>query len=447
MNRLFGIAAALFVVASWTGIAPANGQEPPTGDFYGGYSLIVKSDRGTDFGLDIDHVRGMETGDAFLSIYWTATGMNCPPGFDPAFCDELSRTVPKPGGSGTVPEPETLGVLIEDNEAFIAFRIGAQGVPHLLVLHRMGPEVTARIYNRDRGVVADAKVAERSHLCEQSMCMAGRFQRLAENPKAALGVFSEKQAFLAQFNRADGRKAQTPPVDRLSFITGEWEMVAEEGESLGTIGLVLKDDRITGNGTVMERIVQGQPLDVTLYDVGVTDDGVHFRVTFDGGSEGGESFVPLLLTLPKEQGGTMRGSMRQGERFELVSLRFVAPYQGGQAPPTEPAAEPDVVLQPDTSSPAGVAAFSYDLAGVPDGKRLTLRAQPSPQGTRTGALPSGKRGLLVLACHPAIDDAAYEKADRAVQIALLSSRWCEVRDAEGHQQGFVKGRYLTPVVN
>ncbi|EFL88226.1 hypothetical protein [Ahrensia sp. R2A130] len=226
------------------------------------------------------------------------------------------------------------------------------------------------------------------------------------------------------------------------FLTGEWEMVSETSESLGNFGLVLRDGRVLGNGTLMESVLAGRRLAVRMQSVNITDDGVHLQVMFDEGGSGLKRVTPLLLTLPKRPGGPMRGSLREGERFALVTLRYVAAYQGGLAPPDEQA------QAASRSGPVqGATSYSYDLVGVPAGKRITLRAKPSGESTRVGALPADKRGLLMERCSPAIDGNHFDSVSHADRVALLAERWCEVRDVEGHQQGFIKGRYLTPVVN
>lgn len=439
MIMRFALTACLALSASLSAA-----QELPFGTFYGGYSLDVRSTKPADFSLDLDHVDGMTTGSAAISIFWMAVGKDCPTGFDDDFCRELLATVPAPGDTKPPLKPETLGVLIESQEAFIAFRIGSKGVPHVLILRREGGDVSARVIHRDRGTVAEAPVAQRSHLCEQAMCIGGRLERLAADPQTAFGVFRDPQAFMAQFSDANlSATDKAQPVDRLPLLRGEWEVLAANAESLGTIGLTLQDDKVFGNGTLMDHAVEGRPLSVLVRDVAITNDGAQLQVTFDAGGNGAKHVVPLLLTLPDSPGGSMRGSLRQGERFELVTLRFVASYQGGFAPPKEPETTPQYPPA-SRSSTLGATAWSYDLAGVPTGKRLTMREAPSPDAKRTGALISGQRGLLLIGCTPGIEASEFDRSDQKTRAAMLASRWCEVRDAEGHQRGYVKGRYLVP---
>ncbi|MFD0914799.1 hypothetical protein ACFQ14_00090 [Pseudahrensia aquimaris] len=413
--------------------ANASAQEPEFGSFYGGFSLDIRAKPRADFSVDIDHLKGMKTGEAFFSLDWQAVNEDCPRSFDTTFCRILKDASDARAGV------DSLGVTIAPNAASIAFKIGNRRQTYELTLRRENGRLQATIIDVKRGIVAEAPVAGRSHLCEQTMCMGNRLDALKANPKQARGVYNDP-SFLRTKSRRDARLTPAPPpqsVDRKSFLTGEWEVIGENGDTLGTLGIVVRDGKVLGNGDLMEAAVAGRKLAVRLRDVNVTQDGAHLQITFDEGGSGAKRVAPLLVTLPEKQGGPMRGSLRQGQRFELVTLRYKADYQGGRPPPQEPRPVPSKVPQPLKYMP-------YSLTGVPAGKRLTLRESPSATSSRIGSLPANTVNLLIKKCEPALDKDLFKAADLAGRKAQLASRWCQVHHVQTNRKGYVKGRYLQP---
>jgi uncharacterized protein YraI len=82
----------------------------------------------------------------------------------------------------------------------------------------------------------------------------------------------------------------------------------------------------------------------------------------------------------------------------------------------------------------------YRVVGVAPHSALNMRAAPSTDARRIGAIPAGTDGLRNLGCKGGLSFAEWQKADEAAREAGRRARWCRI--AFGGTEGWVAGRYL-----
>ncbi|HYF55965.1 MAG TPA: hypothetical protein VEA41_17045 [Salinarimonas sp.] len=86
------------------------------------------------------------------------------------------------------------------------------------------------------------------------------------------------------------------------------------------------------------------------------------------------------------------------------------------------------------ASPAPAEAGPMDVAGVPPGDVLNLRAEPSAEARKVGELPPDAKGLEIGRCQEIL-------RDRVVPAGTAgASRWCRV--TLGAQSGWANARFL-----
>lgn len=82
----------------------------------------------------------------------------------------------------------------------------------------------------------------------------------------------------------------------------------------------------------------------------------------------------------------------------------------------------------------------YRVVGVAPHSALNLRAAPSVDARRIGAIPAGTDGLRNLGCKGGLSFGEWQKADAAAREAGRRARWCRI--AFAGTDGRVAGRYL-----
>ena len=92
--------------------------------------------------------------------------------------------------------------------------------------------------------------------------------------------------------------------------------------------------------------------------------------------------------------------------------------RAGKTEQTE--AQPQEPLEGDLPA-IGIYRYQYSLAGVPEGRRLVLRAGPDKTSQNVGSLPSSATGMWIQECEPYVDSHAFEQASHAPSAASCAA--------------------------
>ena len=426
------------------------------GQWYGGYDTVGA---GPSINLEVDHLSGTLLVDASISFYSVA-GNGCPENFHRKLCRDLNRATAN-SGNGAGGQAQILGEMAERDELFIAFGLPGDPANRLLALRysgtRSNPNYLARIYHETRGLEYEGIMKGRPHLCEQTRCQGGRLDALDKKGTNALGVLSNLSRYLANFDRNRDERAsshrrvgptprppkppkpQTPVYNMADRLHGTWELIDEAGRNLGRVNINAIGRSITGSGRLEENLLYGREVEVALEEVSLTDEAIRFELTYFAGESGEQNSTVLLLTLPKRIGGSMKGSLRSSQRFELITMNPVDQSSNSDFDEPEEYDLPGV----------GVTGPSYGLINVPNGKNLKLRSGPGKNYNRIGNLSWNASDVLVMQCAPEIDSLRFEQSNQAGKRRLLQGSWCQVQHGQGtaYVEGYIPGKYLNPRTN
>lgn len=426
------------------------------GNWYGGYDTVGE---GPSITIDVDHLSGSLLVDASLGLY-SVKGNGCPTNFHRALCDELNRATAKPGSSAGV-QAQILGAMTEKNELFIAFGLPGDSSNRLLALQysgtRSNPDYLARIYHETRGIEFEGVMRARPHLCEQTHCQGGRLEALDQRGTNALGVLTNLNRFLSNFNPEHDRRAQShrrnqsaspdqikPEPEKPVFnvadrINGEWELINEQGNNLGRITINAIGRNIKGSGQLEDTLIFARKVEVSLEELILTDEAIRFEMTYFAGESGEQHSKILLLTLPEFIDAPMKGTLQSSQSFELVTLQKITKSKTGDFEEPEENDLPGI----------GVTGPAYTLINVPTGKNLKLRSGPGKNFDKAGTLAWDTKDILVMRCTPEIDTPRFEEANQSAKRRLLQSSWCQVQHGaqSTYVEGYVSGKYLNPQYN
>lgn len=211
---------------------------------------------------------------------------------------------------------------------------------------------------------------------------------------------------------------------------GEWQILDTAGKQLGI--LVMNAERV-GTGEIEGSHPGGQSGSVTVRPYNTSAEAFDVILSPVGVQIADEQKARLLFNWP--QGETARGSLFDTDgRAQPITMRWIG---SGESDPDD-----DTGMEGDYPA-IGIWRPEYEIVNVPPGGSVPLRETPSRNGRQTGALPAGSRAIWARQCVPEIDTEAFESADLAGRIRLLSGSWCEVEQAS--QAGFLPGFHLRPL--
>lgn len=435
--------ADLDALLAFTGGGAAPGDEgapdePERGAWYGSY-VLAGLDAFVSLSLDVDHLAGGTTASVHVQAV-VRDPAACPPEMYAALCETLGAL----SGQGSVTLPVD-GALVEDETKaggaalFVAVRLDSGRHVLRIAPDRASGGYFAMVVHPGGGLDWRGPVRREDHICDVAHCMQGRFDTLLTAPAELRGVFSDSDFLTGYPLTRPGDQAGPPQTPTPSggksagqngaaWMAEDWAIQdAETSEPLG----VLRFDRDAGGA---------------LTATGELDPGI-----FDAPAQGtrytirDESDTALVIEAEVMAGGQrVRGLMTVGHPATSSSNPAGLLALGGDAF--------DIVLVPIGSGdwrigdvPAfGVHLPDYALRGVPPGSDLVLRTAPQTTAPPAGQIPGAAVGLLVLECQPYIDPVAFEDGDRPAREALLDGGWCKILDGQSGQQGWTKGRYLTP---
>lgn len=211
---------------------------------------------------------------------------------------------------------------------------------------------------------------------------------------------------------------------------GEWQVQDTSGKQLGI--LTMNAERV-GAGDIEGSHPDGQPGPVTVAPYNTSAEAFDVILSPVGVQIADERKARLLFNRPR--GEQARGSLFDTDgRARPITMRWIGSGAG----------DPDAGTEMDGDYPAiGIWRPEYEIVNVPPGGSVPLRETPTRNGKQTGALPAGSRAIWARQCVPEIDTEAFESADLAGKIGLLSGSWCEVEQAS--QAGFLPGFHLRPL--
>ncbi|MEM8796396.1 MAG: hypothetical protein AAGE61_12585 [Pseudomonadota bacterium] len=212
--RLSFLKHTALALAACLTLSPASAQQFELGPWYQGFTSNIGS---IDITIDMDQLKGSETGAAALFFVPSFDDVACPRIAHPAFCHELDKRSERAKNDRSAFDIVILGVVYEGaNDGFVVFRFADEDTVRALIIQRKSASAQAadvRVFHPDRGLDAQIVAEVRDHICETTQCTSDRLREIAADEDKALGLFGQRGT-LRKFNlRKDERKTAHARLD------------------------------------------------------------------------------------------------------------------------------------------------------------------------------------------------------------------------------------------